>query len=65
MITYAKFIELVENTEEKIYVPVFYLSGTHEWFAIDKTELLRILRQIANPDLDTLPYPCKDKNSLR
>lgn len=59
MISYKKFIELLEKSKEKIYVPVFYVSGTYEWLPIDKAEYLRILRQIANPDLDTLPFPCK------
>jgi hypothetical protein len=59
MLTYQKFIERLENSTVQIYIPISFISGTQEWFAIDKTELLRNLRQFADADVGTLPYPCK------
>jgi hypothetical protein len=60
MMTYQNVIDLLKRIETgKMYVPVFYLSGRHEWMPVDKMEYLRTLLQITNTNLDTLPFPCK------
>ena len=53
--SYLCVIRLLEKTSGKLFVAVFYPSGTFEWLPVDKSEYLRQLKQIGNPEID---YPC-------
>ncbi len=53
MKTYGDILEILESNGD-LYVPVFYVVGTMEWFKVDKEEYVRYIREV---DLD-YPYPC-------
>ena len=53
--TYLDVIRILESNTNRLYVAVFYPSGTHEWLPVDRTEYLRQLKGIGNPEI---PYPC-------
>ena len=56
MKTYKDVINLIEVCSGQLYVAVIYATDRHEWLPVDKTEYLRQLRMIGNPE--ECPYPC-------
>lgn len=56
MRTYTGMIKLLEACRGMVYVAVHYHpKGTYEWLPVERTEYLRQLRMIGNPDI---PFPC-------
>ena len=55
MKTYLGLIKLIQACKGGIYVAVHYVSGTYEWLPVDKTEYIRQLQMIGNPEI---PFPC-------
>jgi hypothetical protein len=58
MITYADIIRIIEASKptEGLFIPIFYGTGTHEWFPVNKAEYLNNLKGIHKPE--TVAFPC-------
>ena len=57
MTTYGQVLAELERSTERLYVSVFYPTGTFEWLPVDKTEYIRQLKMMDLGSL-LLPYPC-------
>jgi hypothetical protein len=54
-LTYDSVLQLIKKNGN-VHVPVFYITGTMEWFRIDKSEYVRQLEGISNRS--AVPFPC-------
>ena len=55
--SYLDVIKLLEvSGDNRLYITAHYTNGRYEWLPVDKTEYLRQLKMIGNPEID---YPCR------